>query len=91
MDVAAAALICLLGGVVAGLIGVGGGIVFVPAMTVLLSKGQVEALIDEIYRSVVTEGHQLLAERLGLEAKEFLRDAKPLGLPLPPFTSILLS
>jgi hypothetical protein len=43
MDIAAAALICLLGGVVAGLIGVGGGIVFVPAMTVLLSKGQVEA------------------------------------------------
>jgi hypothetical protein len=43
MDIAAAALICLLGGIVAGLIGVGGGIVFVPAMTVLLSKGQVEA------------------------------------------------
>ncbi len=43
MDIAAAALICLIGGVVAGLIGVGGGIVFVPAMTVLLSKGQVEA------------------------------------------------
>ena len=43
MDIAAAALICLIGGVVAGLIGVGGGIIFVPAMTVLLSKGQVEA------------------------------------------------
>ncbi len=43
MDIAAAALICLLGGVVAGLIGVGGGIIFVPAMTLLLSKGQVEA------------------------------------------------
>ncbi len=43
MDIAVAALICLLGGIVAGLIGVGGGIVFVPAMTVLLSKGQVEA------------------------------------------------
>ncbi|MEX0620183.1 MAG: sulfite exporter TauE/SafE family protein [Solirubrobacterales bacterium] len=43
MDLALAMLICALGGVVAGLIGVGGGIVFVPAMTVLLSKGQVEA------------------------------------------------
>ena len=31
------------GGVVAGLIGVGGGVVFVPAMTIILSKGQVEA------------------------------------------------
>lgn len=43
MDIAIACLICLLGGVVAGLIGVGGGVVFVPAMTILLSKGQVEA------------------------------------------------
>jgi uncharacterized membrane protein YfcA len=43
MDLALAALICLIGGIVAGLIGVGGGIVFVPTMTVLLSKGQVEA------------------------------------------------
>jgi uncharacterized membrane protein YfcA len=43
MDLAIAMLICAVGGVIAGLIGVGGGIVFVPAMTVLLSKGQVEA------------------------------------------------
>jgi len=44
MDLALAMLICAVGGVIAGLIGVGGGIVFVPAMTVLLSKGQVEAV-----------------------------------------------
>ena len=43
MDLAIACVICLIGGVVAGLIGVGGGVVFVPAMTILLSKGQVEA------------------------------------------------
>jgi uncharacterized membrane protein YfcA len=43
MDIALAMLICAVGGVIAGLIGVGGGIVFVPAMTVVLSKGQVEA------------------------------------------------
>jgi uncharacterized protein len=43
MDLALAMLICAIGGMIAGLIGVGGGIVFVPAMTVLLSKGQVEA------------------------------------------------
>jgi uncharacterized membrane protein YfcA len=43
MDLALAMLICAVGGIIAGLIGVGGGIVFVPAMTVLLSKGQVEA------------------------------------------------
>ena len=43
MDIAIACLICLIGGIVAGLIGVGGGVVFVPAMTVLLAMGQVEA------------------------------------------------
>ncbi len=43
MDLALAMLVCMIGGLIAGLIGVGGGIVFVPAMTVLLSKGQVEA------------------------------------------------
>ncbi|MGA7396224.1 MAG: TSUP family transporter [Solirubrobacterales bacterium] len=43
MDLAIAALLCMIGGIVAGLIGVGGGIIFVPAMTIVLSKGQVEA------------------------------------------------
>ncbi|MDQ5894897.1 MAG: uncharacterized protein QG596_1158 [Actinomycetota bacterium] len=43
MDIAIACVICLIGGVVAGLIGVGGGVVFVPAMTIFLTKGQVEA------------------------------------------------
>lgn len=43
MDIAIACVVCLIGGIVAGLIGVGGGVVFVPAMTILLSKGQVEA------------------------------------------------
>lgn len=43
MDLALAMFVCMVGGVVGGLIGVGGGILFVPAMTVLLSKGQVEA------------------------------------------------
>jgi uncharacterized membrane protein YfcA len=43
MDIVLACVICLAGGIIAGLIGVGGGIVFVPAMTIVLSKGQVEA------------------------------------------------
>ena len=43
MDLVLAGLLCMIGGVVAGLIGVGGGIIFVPAMTIVLSKGQVEA------------------------------------------------
>jgi uncharacterized membrane protein YfcA len=43
MDLVLALAVCALGGVVAGLIGVGGGVIFVPAMVVFLSKGQVEA------------------------------------------------
>jgi uncharacterized protein len=41
--VIAAALIGALGGVVAGLLGVGGGILFVPALVILLGQGQVDA------------------------------------------------
>lgn len=43
MDLTLAIFVCALGGLVAGLIGVGGGVLFVPAMTVFLSFGQVEA------------------------------------------------
>jgi len=43
MDLLLAAILCALGGCVAGLIGVGGGVIFVPAMTLVLAKGQVEA------------------------------------------------
>lgn len=38
-----AGVICLAGGVVGGLVGVGGGAIFVPAMTVFIGLGQVEA------------------------------------------------
>lgn len=43
MNELAAALICLLGGMTGGLVGVGGGILFVPALTVCLGLSQVEA------------------------------------------------
>lgn len=39
----AAALIGVLAGVAAGLLGIGGGILFVPALVILLDLGQVEA------------------------------------------------
>jgi uncharacterized membrane protein YfcA len=38
----AAALICLFGGLTGGLVGVGGGILFVPALTVFIGFSQVE-------------------------------------------------
>lgn len=44
MDILLACILCLIGGIVAGLIGVGGGIVFVPAMTIVLGMSQVNAL-----------------------------------------------
>lgn len=43
MDEALAALVCAAGGFVGGLVGVGGGILFVPAMTVFLGLSQVGA------------------------------------------------
>jgi len=38
-----AALICVAGGFVGGIVGVGGGVLFVPAMTVFLDINQVDA------------------------------------------------
>ena len=43
MDLVLAILVCALGGVVAGLIGVGGGVLFVPALVAFLSLDQLEA------------------------------------------------
>lgn len=43
MDLALAILIALAGGALGGLLGVGGGIIFVPTLVLLLDLGQVEA------------------------------------------------
>lgn len=43
MDELAAVLICLFGGLTGGLVGVGGGVLFVPALTVFIGLTQVEA------------------------------------------------
>jgi uncharacterized membrane protein YfcA len=42
-EVVAAALLGLVGGIVGGMLGVGGGIVFVPALALVLGLSQVEA------------------------------------------------
>ncbi len=91
MDIALAALICLLGGVVAGLIGVGGGIVFVPAMTVLLSKGQVEAQATSLLMiALVSIAGTWRQTRYGNVS---LRDAAWIGLlsPVGVLAGVLLS
>jgi uncharacterized protein len=43
MDVALAILLALAGGAVGGLLGVGGGILFVPALAIFLGNSQLEA------------------------------------------------
>jgi uncharacterized membrane protein YfcA len=43
MDAVAAALFGFMGGIVGGMLGVGGGILFVPALTIFMGDGQVEA------------------------------------------------
>jgi uncharacterized protein len=43
MDELIVAVLGLIGGMVGGLLGVGGGIIFVPALTVFLGESQVEA------------------------------------------------
>lgn len=43
MDVVAAILFALAGGALGGLLGVGGGVLFVPALVIFLGAGQVDA------------------------------------------------
>ena len=43
MNEALAVLICIAGGCAGGLVGVGGGVLFVPALTIFIGLGQVEA------------------------------------------------
>lgn len=43
MEIALAMLVALAGGALGGLLGVGGGVIFVPALVILLGSGQVEA------------------------------------------------
>ncbi|HET8815196.1 MAG TPA: TSUP family transporter [Solirubrobacterales bacterium] len=43
MSELAAVLICLFGGLTGGLVGVGGGVLFVPALTIFIGLSQVDA------------------------------------------------
>jgi uncharacterized protein len=48
-----AALICLAGGMTGGLVGVGGGVLFVPALTVFIGLSQVEGESTSLLMIVV--------------------------------------
>jgi len=49
----AAILICLCGGLTGGLVGVGGGVLFVPALTIFIGLTQVEAEATSLLMIVV--------------------------------------
>lgn len=53
MNELAAALICLCGGLTGGLVGVGGGVLFVPALTIFIGLTQVEAESTSLLMIVV--------------------------------------
>ena len=53
MSELAAVLICLAGGMTGGLVGVGGGVLFVPALTVFLGLSQVEGEATSLLMIVV--------------------------------------
>src|SRR6202012_6155097 len=48
-----AVLVCLAGGLAGGLVGVGGGILFVPALTVFVGLGQVEGEATSLLMIVI--------------------------------------
>lgn len=53
MDVLAAILIAIAGGLAGGLVGVGGGVLFVPALTVFLGLSQVEGEATSLLMIVI--------------------------------------
>jgi uncharacterized membrane protein YfcA len=53
VDELLAALICLAGGFTGGIVGVGGGVLFVPALTVFIGLSQVEAESTSLLMIVV--------------------------------------
>jgi uncharacterized membrane protein YfcA len=53
MNEVLAALIAVAGGLAGGLVGVGGGVLFVPALTIFLGLGQVEAEATSLLTIVV--------------------------------------
>lgn len=53
MSELAAILICLFGGLTGGLVGVGGGVLFVPALTIFIGLTQVEAEATSLLMIVI--------------------------------------
>jgi uncharacterized protein len=86
-----AALVCAAGGFVGGIVGVGGGILFVPAMTVFLDLSHVEAESTSLLMIVFVAVAGTSRQRSYGNVK--LRDAALVGLlsPLGVAVGVVLS
>jgi uncharacterized membrane protein YfcA len=82
MDELLAALLALLGGLAGGLVGVGGGVLFVPALTVFLGLSQIEGESTSLLMIVVVA--LVGAARQRSYGNLDLRDAAVIGA-LSPF------
>ncbi len=86
MDAFFAILIALAGGLAGGLVGVGGGVLFVPALTIFLGLNQVEGESTSLLMIVIVAVVGTIRQR-GYGNVE-LRDAAVIGL-LSPFGVVI--
>src|SRR5665811_1321846 len=86
MDELIAALIAIAGGLAGGLVGVGGGVLFVPALTLFLDFNQVEAestsLLMIVVVALVGAGRQRSYGNLDLRDALVIGALSPLGVVL---------
>jgi uncharacterized membrane protein YfcA len=81
MDIVLAALIAVAGGLAGGLVGVGGGVLFVPALTIFLGLSQVEGESTSLLTIVIVA--LVGAYRQGTYGNLNLRDALVIGALSP--------
>ena len=81
MDVLIAALIAVAGGLAGGLVGVGGGVLFVPALTIFLGLSQVEGESTSLLMIVIVA--LVGAYRQNVYGNVELRDAVVIGVLSP--------
>ena len=82
MDELIAALIAVAGGLAGGLVGVGGGVLFVPALTIFLGLSQVEGESTSLLMIVIVA--LVGAYRQNTYGNLELRDAVVIGVLSPP-------
>lgn len=91
MDELTAVLICLFGGLTGGLVGVGGGVLFVPALTIFIGLTQVEAESTSLLMIVIVA--LVGAYRQNGYGNVRLREAAIIGLlsPLGVLVGVVIS